>query len=133
MSKPINYVDFDESVTEGDLGGLLAHWDFAPPRGTLLRIMRSSSVVILAREPGSSIVCGYVTALTDHVACTYVSALEVRPEHRKQGIGMALLNKIVGRIDVYGTYLSCAPAMVPFYESAGFKRVQGMAKRRAPA
>ena len=133
MPKPINYVDFDESVTEGDLEGLLAHWDFAPPPGTLLRMMRCSSVVILAREPGSSLVCGYVTALTDHVACSYVSAMEVRPEHRKQGIGLALLNRIVDQIDVYGTYLSCAPAMVPFYEAAGFKQVQGMAKRRAPA
>ena len=36
------------------------------------------------------------------------------------------------RLNVYGTYLSCAPTMIPFYESAGFKQVAAMTKRRMP-
>ncbi len=62
-------------------------------------------------------------------ACAYISALEVRPEYRGCGIGTMLLRRITDRLRVYGTYLSCAPSIIPFYESAGFKQVCGMTKR----
>jgi ribosomal protein S18 acetylase RimI-like enzyme len=126
----MNYTDSIESVEASDLEGFLSHWDFTPPAGTLLRMLQGSSMVILAREETSSILCGYVAALTDQVVCGYISAIEVRPEYRKQGIGTALLDRMTERLCVYGTYLSCAPAMIPFYEAAGFKQVAGMAKRR---
>lgn len=127
------YDDFDGSVKEEDLEGLLAHWDFKPPAGTLLRMLQGSSVVIVAREPGSPRICAYVAALTDRSVCGYISALEVRPEYRNRGIGTALLNRATERLDVYGIYLSCAPAMVTFYEAIGFKQVAGMSKRRPRA
>ena len=129
----MTYSESLESVDAADLEGFLSHWDFTPPAGTLLRMLKGSSVVILARDPDSSQICGYVAALTDHVAFAYISAIEVRPEYRKRGIGRALLNRMTERLSVYGTYLSCSPAMIPFYESAGFKQVAGMSKRRAPA
>jgi ribosomal protein S18 acetylase RimI-like enzyme len=78
-----------------DLDGFLAHWDFVPLEGTLLTMLKQSSEVILARETASSIVCGYVAALSDRVACAYISALEVRPEFRGRGIGTALLGGMV--------------------------------------
>jgi GNAT superfamily N-acetyltransferase len=127
------YDDFDGSVKEEDLEGLLSHWDFKPSPGTLLKMLQGSSVAIVAREPGSPRICGYVAALTDYSVCAYISALEVRLEYRKRGIGTALLNRVTERLDVHGTYLSCAPAVIPFYESAGFKQVVGMSRRRFPA
>ena len=129
----MNYDDFSESISEADLEGLLAHWDLTPPAGTLRKMLQGSSIAIVAREPGSSRVLGYATALTDQVSCGYVSALEVRPEFRKQGIGTALLRQVAERLDVPGIYLSCAQAMIPFYEAAGFKQIVGMAKRRSDA
>jgi ribosomal protein S18 acetylase RimI-like enzyme len=93
-------------------------------------MLKGSSIAIVAREQGSSRVLGYVTALTDQVVCGYISALEVRPECRHQGIGSALLLRVADRLKVHGIYLSCAKAMVPFYEAAGFKQVVGMGKRR---
>jgi ribosomal protein S18 acetylase RimI-like enzyme len=126
----MNYEDFSESIEETDLEGLLAHWDFTPPVGTLRKMLKGSSISIIAREPDSSRVLGYVAVLTDQVVCGYVSALEVRPEFRQRGIGTALLHQVAERLDVQGIYLSCAPAMVPFYEAAGYKQVVGMAKRR---
>jgi len=129
----MTYSESLESVDDADLEGFLSHWDFTPPAGTLLRMLKGSSVVILAREPDSSRICGYVAALTDQISCAYISAIEVRPEYRKRGIGRALLNRMIERLSVYGTYLSCSPAMIPFYESAGFKQVAGMSKRRPPA
>lgn len=132
MSKTVIYSESLESVNAADLEGFLLHWDFTPAPGTLFRMLKGSSVVILARDPVSFQICGYVAALTDQVAFAYISALEVRPQFRKRGIGTALLNRMTERLTVYGTYLSCAPAMIPFYESAGFKQVAGMSKRRLP-
>jgi ribosomal protein S18 acetylase RimI-like enzyme len=120
-----------ENLSDADLEGFLAHWDFTPPQGTLLAMLKGSTAVILARDEESSTLCGYVAALSDGVVCGYISALEVRPAFRKQGIGTALLTRMTEQLCVYGTYLSCAPAMVPFYESIGFTRVAGMTKRKS--
>lgn len=133
MSNLPTYSESLDSVLVAELEGFLAHWDFVPPAGTLLNILKGSSLVILARDSDSLRVCGYVAALTDRIACGYISAIEVRPEYRKQGIGTELLNRMTQRLNVYGTYLTCAPAMIPFYESAGFKQVAAMSKRRLPA
>ena len=128
----MQYTDSIASVSEADLDGFLSHWDFTPPPGTLRRMLMGSSIVILAREPRSKRVCGYVAALTDHVVCGYISALEVRPEYRSQGIAAELLKQMTKRLSVYGIYLSCAAAMVPFYEAAGFTLGTAMAKRTLP-
>jgi ribosomal protein S18 acetylase RimI-like enzyme len=132
MTHPLIYSDALDGLAETDLDGLLSHWDFTPPPGTLRRMLEGSSRVILARDPGSSRVVGYITALTDHVSCGYISALEVRPEHRRQGIGAELLRQMTERLEVPGIYLSCAPALVLFYEAAGFRRITGMSRRRLP-
>ena len=117
-------------LDRSDLSGFLAHWDFAPPAGTLYEMLRRSGDVILARDAESSTLCGYITALSDGVACAYISALEVLPEYRRRGIGTALLKQMVDRLDVFGVYLSCASAMAPFYEAAGFTAGTSMRRRK---
>ena len=117
-------------LDRSDLSGFLAHWDFEPPAGTLYEMLRRSGDVILARDVESSTLCGYITALSDGVACAYISALEVLPEYRRRGIGTALLKQMVDRLDVFGVYLSCAPAMAPFYEAAGFTAGISMSRRK---
>jgi GNAT superfamily N-acetyltransferase len=126
----IAYSTSIEHLERSDLSGFLAHWDFRPPEETLFEMLTGSSDVILAREVESSIVCGYVVALSDRVACAYISALEVRPEFRRRGIGTAPLKQMVGRLNVFGVYLSCAPAMAAFYEAAGFVPGVSMSLRR---
>jgi ribosomal protein S18 acetylase RimI-like enzyme len=128
----ITFIDSLNDIHATDLEGFLAHWDFQPPEGTLLTMLKQSSEVILARDTSSSTICGYVAALSDRVACGYISALEVRPEFRGKGIGTALLTQITDRLSVYGVYLSCAPTMASFYTSRGFIPVTGMNKRKKP-
>jgi GNAT superfamily N-acetyltransferase len=125
----IAYSSSIEQLDRSDLSGFLAHWDFEPPAGTLFEILRRSTEVVLARDVESSVLCGYISALSDRVACAYISALEVRPEYRRKGIGTALL-QMVDRLDVFGIYLSCASALTPFYEAAGFKPGISMGKRK---
>lgn len=128
----IEYSDTLDGLTAPDLEGFLEHWDFTPPEGALLAMLQNSALVVLARDSASSRVCGYATALSDGLVCGYISALEVRPEFRNRGIGSALLSRIAGRLDVFGVYLSCAPTMVAFYESRGFKPVAALCKRKRP-
>jgi ribosomal protein S18 acetylase RimI-like enzyme len=126
----ITYSQSLEAVTTADLEGFLTHWDFTPPDGTLLAMLKGSTHVIVAHDEASSSLCGYIMALSDSVACSYISALEVRPAYRYQGIGTALLTQMTSQLQTYGTYLSCAPEMAQFYESQGFKQITGMSKRR---
>ena len=126
----ITYSNSAKDLDRSELDGFLAHWDFEPPEGTLFEMLTRSSEVILARDLESSIICGYISALSDGVACAYISALEVRPAYRGKGIGTELLNRMVDRLDVFGIYLSCAPSMTPFYEAAGFSVGTSMSKRR---
>jgi len=130
VSGPVTYLESLDGVVAADLEGFLLHWDFIPPAGTLRQMLEGSSIVILARDTDSSRVCGYVAALTDRVVCGFISAIEVRPEFRGRGIGTELLRRVTERLDVHGIYLTCAPAMIPFYESVGFARVAAMSKRR---
>lgn len=127
----IAYAHSIDEIEPSELDGFLGHWDFDPPLGTLLAILKGSTAVIVAREVESSVVCGYITALSDGVACAYVSGLEVRQPYRGQGIASTLLQQMVDRLDVFGVYLSCAPAMVEFYERAGFKQGIAMGRRKA--
>jgi len=126
----ITYSSSIDHLDRLDLTGFLAHWDFEPPAGTLFEMLSHSNEVILAREVESSVLCGYITALSDGVACAYISALEVRPKYRRRGIGSSLLRQMVERLDVFGVYLSCAPQMAPFYQAAGFTSVTSMGKRK---
>ncbi len=128
----IEYVDSIDGVSADDLGGLLAHWDFTPPEGTLFAMLSQSSAIIIARDVASGRVCGYIAALSDAVAFGFISALEVRPEYRRKGVGTTLVNRMVERLDVAGIYLSCAPSIIPFYESLGFSRGTAMSRRRKP-
>jgi ribosomal protein S18 acetylase RimI-like enzyme len=126
----IAYSDTLDGLNAHDLEGFLAHWDFTPPEGTLLTMLKQSTVVIVARDRATSRVCGYVTGLSDGVVCGYISALEVRQDFRNRGIGSALLSQMTERLNVFGVYLSCAPSMLEFYRSRGFSSVTAMCKRK---
>lgn len=130
QDKVIEYSDNLDGLNARDLEGFLAHWDFTPPEGTLLAMLKQSTMVTLARDRASSRVCGYVTGLSDGVVCGYISALEVRPEFRNRGIGSALLGRMTERLDVFGVYLSCAPSMREFYQSRGFSSVTALCRRK---
>jgi ribosomal protein S18 acetylase RimI-like enzyme len=85
----IAYSSSVENLQRSELSGFLSHWDFEPPDGTLFEILSRSTEVILARDVESSVLCGYIAALSDGVACAYISVLEVRPQYRRKGIGAA--------------------------------------------
>lgn len=129
----LTYIETIEGITPKQLEGFLAHWYFVPPQDTLLRVLRGSSHILFAMDSERREVLGYITALSDGVACGYISHLEVRPAHRNKGIGTELSRRMLSKLQsLYGIYLGCAPALVQFYERLGFQKMTGMSKRPRP-
>lgn len=127
----ITYLENIEEITPKQLEGFLAHWDFVPPQDTLLRLLRGSSHILIALDSERREVLGYIAALSDGVSSGYISHLEVRLAHRNHGIGTELTRRMLLKLQsLYGIYLGCAPALVPFYERLGFQKMAALSRRR---
>ena len=99
--------------------------------------LRPSEQLIILRDVGvgdkgaeSERVIGFVTAISDGVLCAYIPLLEVLPAWQRRGIGRALLQRLLQRLDdLYMVDLLCDPELQPFYEGLGMTRGQGMLLR----
>ncbi len=128
--RPIHYQDTLEGITPQQLRGFFAGWPNPPSPETHLRILQNSDVVILALDQEAGQVVGFVTAITDHVLAAYIPLLEVLPDYRGQGIGHALMRRILARLDdYYMVDLLCDPELQPFYASLGMRPATGMMRR----
>ena len=124
------YHDDLAQVASTDLVGFFVGWPNAPTPSTHVRLLERSSQFVVATEPGSSRVIGFVTALTDGVLSAYISHLEVLPEHRGRGVGGELVRQILARLDpIYMVDLICDPEVQPFYEALGLTKYSGMILR----
>lgn len=86
---------------------------------------------MLAIDPETGQVVGFVTALTDGVQSAFIPLLEVLPEYQGRGIGQALMNQMLERLArIPNIDLMCDPDVVPFYERFGMTRATGMVMRR---
>lgn len=124
------YHDDLAQVAPTDLVGFFVGWPNTPTPSTHFRLLGRSSQFVVATEPGSSRVIGFVTALTDGVLSAYISHLEVLPEHRGRGVGGELVRQILARLDpIYMVDLICDPEVQPFYEALGLTKYSGMILR----
>jgi len=120
-----------DGVTPERLRGFFEGWTNPPSAETHLRLLRGSDHVVLARDGGEGDVVGFVTALTDGVLGAFIPLLEVLPAHRGQGIGTALMERMLARLDdLCGVDLLCDPELQPFYARLGLTPATGMSLRR---
>jgi ribosomal protein S18 acetylase RimI-like enzyme len=126
----ITYADAPEAVTPADLEGFFVGWPRPPAPERRLDLLRGSDFVSLAFD-GSSLV-GFVTAVSDGVLAAYIPFLEVLPSHQGQGIGTALVRRILDRLDdLYMVDVVCDAPLESFYERLGFLRLdRGLGLRR---
>jgi ribosomal protein S18 acetylase RimI-like enzyme len=126
----VTYADTAEGVAAADLEGFFVGWPRPPAPERRLELLRGSDLVSLAFD-GSALV-GFVTAISDGVLAAYVPFLEVLPTHQGQGIGTALVRRILGRLDdLYMVDVVCDAALETFYERLRFERLdRGMGLRR---
>jgi GNAT superfamily N-acetyltransferase len=127
----IHYTDSLDGIETRHLGGFFVGWPHPPSRETHLRLLRGSDYVVLAVLQETGQVVGFVTALTDGVLSGFIPLLEVLPTYQGQGIGQALMTRVLDRLgQLPNVDLLCDPDVVPFYERFGMKPVGAMALRR---
>lgn len=126
----IRYTDTIEGITVDMLEGFFEGWPNPPTPETHLRLLEQSDEVILAVDGTSGEVVGFITAISDGVLAAYIPLLEVRPAYRGQGIGTALVRRMLDRLDdLYMVDLLCDPALQPFYAALGMRPATGMMVR----
>ena len=125
----ITYTTTLSGVTAGQLrGGFFEGWPNPPTPETHLRILRGSSLAVLARDEGR--VVGFINALSDGVLTAYLPLLEVLPEYRGRGIGGELVRRILDALGpIYAIDLVCDESLVPYYQRMGLIAMRGMVLR----
>ena len=116
--------DLDLRVTDFFEG-----WPQSPTEAVFHNAMRGSYATEFAIVDGR--VIGFVNAISDGVAAAFIPWLEVVPEYRGQGVGAALVRRMLGRLGhLYSVDLVCDPPLVPYYQQFGLAPIQGMGLRR---
>lgn len=113
-------------VTPDQLLLLFRQTDFADNRDAAGcgRMLASTPVHVSAWE-GSDLV-GYARGLTDGVYIALVLDVVVDEQHRRRGIGTALVRAIVDQLHpVDEILLGCGEELVPFYEKLGWAQDEG--------
>jgi len=128
---PIHYVDSLETVEPAHLQGFFVGWRHPFPPDAHLRMLAGSDRVVLAIDVETTMVVGFVAALTDDVQGAFITLLEVLPAYQKRGIGHELMTRMLERLgDIQTIELMCDPELVPFYANFGMTPASGMVLRR---
>ncbi|MEM7680640.1 MAG: GNAT family N-acetyltransferase [Planctomycetota bacterium] len=82
-----------DGITSGHLHGFFEGWPTPPSPAQHFEILRAARHVVLAVDPATSRVVGFVTAIGDGVFSAAIPLLEVLPDYRKQGLGSELVRR----------------------------------------
>ena len=119
-----------ENITADQLQGFFVDWPNPPSPKTHLKILHNSSKIVVAIDPSTNKVIGFITAISDGVLSAYIPLLEVLPEYQTQGIGQLLVKKMFEQLeDIYMIDLCCDEHLIPYYEKFGMFQRTGMVKR----
>jgi ribosomal protein S18 acetylase RimI-like enzyme len=123
----MRYVDSPESVSPHQLQGFFVGWPNPPSPEKHRELLEKSDVCLLAMDETTSMVVGFITAITDHVLSAYIPLLEVLPSYQGQGIGAELVRRMLEKLNnLYMIDLLCDLNLQPYYERFGMKPASGM-------
>lgn len=124
----IRYVDSPEGIEAPQLQGFFVGWEKVPSPEMLLKILCGSAHVALAFD-GERVV-GFATAISDGVIAAYIPLIEVLPEYQGKGIGRALMEMLLKKLEnIYMIDLLCEESVEKFYEKFGFRKTSAMMLR----
>ena len=99
----------------------------AQPRDVLAQQVAGARWVVHAYQAGTLV--GFARAISDGVTSAYVSSVMVDPDHRRRGIGRALMQRLVGGRDAIKFVLHTRPEAAAFYATLGFTETTDMLVR----
>jgi GNAT superfamily N-acetyltransferase len=103
-------------------------WPTPPSEAVFRDALRGSYAVEFAMAADR--VVGFVNAISDGVAAAFIPWLEVVPEYRGQGVGTALMRRVLDRLGhLYSVDLVCDQPLVAYYRRIGLTPIQGMGLR----
>jgi ribosomal protein S18 acetylase RimI-like enzyme len=118
----IEYTDSLTGVAPDMLEGFFAGWKTPRTPEAHLQILRCSTHVVLALDPGRRKVVGFVTALSDGKQSAFISLLEVLPDCQRQGIGTELMRRILKKLEsVSAIDVTCDAELQTFYSRFGMQ------------
>lgn len=124
----ITYTSDLTDVTPDHLHGFFVGWPTPPALPTFLKMLHSSAHVVIARD-GPQVV-GFATAISDGVPSAYIPLLEVLPAYQGQGIGTAIMRRLLHDLsDLYMVDVMCDDDVAPFYAQLGMTPAGGMILR----
>ncbi len=116
----ITYTTGTSSIRAGQLDGFFDGWEDPPSANTHLKILLSSSHVVIARDNNE--IVGFANAISDGVLAACIPLCEVRREWRGHGIGSELITRLLEQLaDYYMIDLVCDPETLGFYKRLGFQ------------
>ncbi|MDX8046838.1 GNAT family N-acetyltransferase [Gracilibacillus sp. S3-1-1] len=119
-----------DDISADMLEGFFVGWPNKPSMATHLKLLQSSSHIVLALDDKKQKVVGFITAISDGILSAYIPFLEVLPDYQNNGIGKVLVEKMFKELeDLYMIDLCCDDALVPYYEKIGMNKVNGMSIR----
>lgn len=113
-----------------DVRRFFVGWTQRPSQGVFEKLLRGSTLVVLATDKATDEVIGFATAISDGVLAGYIPLVEVVPEFQGQGVGSGMISRLLERMrDLYMVDLVCDDELVGFYERFGMKRGIAMSIR----
>lgn len=119
-----------DEISSDMLKGFFVDWLNRPNPETHLKLLKNSSMVVIALDEHTNQVVGFITAISDGVLSAYIPFLEVLPEYKNKGIGKELLKRMLKKLDdIYMVDLCCDDDLVGYYEKFGMLKSNGMLVR----
>ncbi|PJK16155.1 GNAT family N-acetyltransferase [Chryseomicrobium excrementi] len=126
----MNYQTHINDITADQLQDFFDGWPNPPSAETHIKLIQGSSHVVVATDPETRRVVGFITAVSDGVLSAYIPFLEVIPSYKGQGIGTELVKRMFAELrHLYMIDLACDDDLVAYYEKFGMIRGNSMVFR----
>lgn len=123
----MNYQTHINDITADQLQDFFDGWPNPPSAEAHLKLLQGSSHVVMATDPETRRVVGFITAVSDGVLSAYIPFLEVVPSYKGQGIGTELVKRMFAELrHLYMIDLACDDDLVAYYEKFGMIRGNSM-------
>ncbi|BBD58821.1 GCN5-related N-acetyltransferase [Nostoc sp. HK-01] len=118
---------FVDTLTEKQISELVQlykneFWSKQRTYQDVAKMLKASNIVLGLIDNNEQLI-GFTRVLTDFVYRATIYDVIIKPDYRKQGLGVKLLDAIVNHPQlnqVEHIALYCLPEMIPFYQRWGF-------------